>query len=93
MRHQNKTRRGLKCYRVTTLAISQRIAKAVKSVTESVLVVMKAGSPEDSVSINALRLFSADVLVAELGFIANFTEMKVLMEKRWLVAKAIAESH
>ncbi len=61
--------------------ISQRIAKAVKSVTESVLRGDEGWSLKTSGRINALRLFLLIVLIVEL-FITNFLqEMKVLMEK------------
>ena len=72
--------------------ISQRIAKAVQSVTESVLRGDDGWKPEDSGQHKRLAFVSAGGLIVELGFISNFTEMKVLMEKRWLVAKAIAEA-
>lgn len=89
----NKTARGIEVLsRDNRKRISQRIAKAVQSVTESVLRGDEGWKPEDSGQHKRLAFVSAGGLIVELGFITNFTEMKVLMEKRWLVAKAIAEA-
>nr|DAR25194.1 MAG TPA: Cell wall hydrolase autolysin [Caudoviricetes sp.] len=89
----NKTAKGIEVLcRDNRRQTAQNIAKAIQSVTGSTLRGDNGWKPEDSGQHKRLAFVSAGGLIVELGFISNFTEMKTLMDKRWLVAKAIAEA-
>nr|DAE86731.1 MAG TPA: Cell wall hydrolase autolysin [Caudoviricetes sp.] len=89
----NKTAKGIEVLaRDNKRQIAQNIARAIQSVTDSVLRGDDGWKPEDSGQHKRLAFVSAGGLIVELGFISNFTEMKTLVDKRWLVAKAIAEA-
>lgn len=70
--------------------ISQRIAKAIVNVTGSKLRGNQGWKPEDSGQHKRLAYIRAGGLIVELEFISNSEYMNKLNNKRWLVAKAIA---
>ncbi len=71
--------------------LAQRIAGAIVGVTGSVLRGDKGYVPEDKGQHRRLAFVSAGGLIVELEFLSNPSRFATLREKRWLVAKAIAE--
>lgn len=72
--------------------LSQKIAQAISSVTGSPLRGDKGWKPEDAGQHKRLGFVSAGGLIVELEFVSNFAAMNELNTKRWVVAKAIAET-
>lgn len=73
-------------------AISQEIAQAIHNVTKSQLRGDGGWKPENAGQHSRLAFVRAGGLIVELEFLSNERAMKVLNDKRWLVAKSIAES-
>ena len=71
--------------------LSKEIAKAISEITGSPLRGEDGWKPEDAGQHKRLGFVSAGGLIVELDFISNVAAMKALTDKRWLVAKAIAE--
>lgn len=72
--------------------LAQDISKAITDVTGSRLRGEYGYKPEDSGQHKRLGFVQAGGLVVELEFISNPSRMDALVEKRWVVAKAIAET-
>lgn len=72
--------------------LAQRIAKAVNAVTGSPLRGDGGYKTESSGQHSRLGFVRAGGLIVELEFISNPKRMNVLNEKRWVVAKSIAEA-
>lgn len=87
-----------KSYGVEVLArdrhkvISQKIAQAIVGVTGSQLRGDQGFVPEDKGQHKRLAFVSNGGLIVELEFLSNATRFATLRDKRWLVAKAIAET-
>lgn len=71
--------------------LSQKIARAIQSETGSTLRGEDGWKPEDAGQHRRLAFVSAGGIIVELEFVSNFNRMKALTDKRWSVAKAIAE--
>ena len=73
-------------------ALAQSIAKAITSVTESKLRGDKGWRPENAGQHQRLGYVQAGGLIVELEFVTHKRLMNTLNDKRWVVAKAIAEA-
>lgn len=71
--------------------LSQDIAQAIQRETGSTLRGENGWKPEDAGQHRRLAFVSAGGIIVELEFLSNFARMKALTDKRWSVAKAIAE--
>lgn len=71
--------------------LAQDIAKAIQSVTGSQLRGDKGFKDQSAGQHKRLGFAQAGGLVVELEFLSNPQRFNILQEKRWLVAKAIAE--
>lgn len=71
--------------------LAQEIAQAIHSVTGSPLRGDNGYKPENAGQHRRLGFVQAGGLIVELEFLSNPARFKVLQDKRWLVAKAIAE--
>lgn len=71
--------------------LAQDIAKAIQSVTDSQLRGDNGFKAQSAGQHSRLGFAQAGGLVVELEFLSNPQRFKVLQDKRWLVAKAIAE--
>ena len=71
--------------------LSQQIAQAISGITGSPLRGDLGWRPEDAGQHKRLGFVSAGGLIVELEFVSNPTAMQDLTNKRWVVAKAIAE--
>lgn len=72
--------------------IARKIAKAIHDVTDSPLRGEGGWKPENAGQHSRLAFVRAGGLVVELEFISNEKAMRKLNDKRWLVAKSIAEA-
>lgn len=90
---QNKTACGIEVItRDKNKKLAQSIAKAIQSVTGSKLRGKEDGfKPEDAGQHSRLGFVSAGGLIVELEFLSNPYWFRILNNKRWVVAKAIAE--
>lgn len=71
--------------------LAQQIAKAVNDITGSQLRGEGGYKPEDAGQHSRLGFVSAGGIIVELEFMTNAVRFQTLNEKRWVVAKAIAE--
>lgn len=71
--------------------LAQEIAEAIHSVTGSPLRGDRGYKPENAGQHKRLGFVQAGGLIVELEFLSNPSRFQSLQEKRWLVAKAIAE--
>lgn len=76
----------------TKRQLSQKIAKAIHSVTKSPLRGEQGYKSDSSGQHARLGFCRVGGLVVELEFISNEARMETLNTKRWVVAKAIAEA-
>lgn len=72
--------------------LAQKIARAIRDVTGSPLRGDGGFKVESSGQHSRLGFVRAGGLVVELEFVSNKARMQVLNDKRWLVAKSIAEA-
>ena len=72
-------------------ALSQKIAQAIVDVTGSKLRGNNGWQPENAGQHSRLGFVQAGGMIVELEFVTCQSRMNTLNEKRWLVAKAIAE--
>lgn len=72
-------------------SLAQKIATAIHSITGSQLRGDKGYKPQNAGAHNRLGFVQAGGLIVELEFLSNPQRFKILQDKRWLVAKAIAE--
>jgi N-acetylmuramoyl-L-alanine amidase len=83
---------GVECLsQVKDRELSQKIAKAIADVTGSRLRGSNGWQPEDAGQHTRLGFVRAGGIIVELEFVTCQSRMNTLNEKRWLVAKAIAE--
>lgn len=73
-------------------AISQLLCKAVSDVLGSPLRGDKGWKPESSGQHSRLAYVSNGGIILELFFISNDAELQTWYEKKWLVAKAVADA-
>lgn len=71
--------------------LAQRIALAISQVTGSTLRGDNGYKPQDAGQHKRLGFVGAGGMIVELEFLSNKRFFKVLQDKRWVVAKAIAE--
>lgn len=71
--------------------LAQDLAKAIQSVTGSKLRGQDGFKNQNEGQHKRLAFVQAGGLIIELEFLSNPKHFKILNEKRWLVAKAIAE--
>lgn len=71
---------------------AQKIAKSISAVTGSPLRGLDGWKPENAGQHSRLAFVQAGGMVVELEFISNPARMETLTQKRWVVAKAIAET-
>lgn len=76
----------------TKRSLAQKIAKAIHSVTKSPLRGEQGYKSDSSGQHSRLGFCRAGGLVVEMEFISNKARMETLNNKRWVVAKAIAEA-
>ena len=89
---ENKTAYGIEVLALEKhKKIAQEIAYAIKTVTGSRLRGDEGYRPQNAGQHARLGFVSAGGLVVELEFLSNSARFNILNEKRWLVAKAIAE--
>ena len=72
-------------------AVSQRLCKAVSDVLGSPLRGDKGWKAENSGQHSRLAYVSNGGIILELFFISNDAELQAWYDKKWLVAKAVAE--
>lgn len=72
--------------------LAQKIAKAISLITGSKLRGDHGWRPENAGQHSRLGFVRAGGMIVELDFVTNADAMAVLNEKRWHVAKAIAET-
>ena len=72
-------------------AISQQLCKAVSDVLGSPLRGDKGWKPENSGQHSRLAYVSGGGIILELFFISNDIELQAWYDKKWLVAKAVAD--
>ena len=72
--------------------LAQKVARAIRDVTGSPLRGDDGFKVEGSGQHSRLGFVRAGGLVVELEFVSNKARMQVLNDKRWLVAKSIAEA-
>lgn len=76
----------------TKRQLSQKIAKAIHAVTKSPLRGDQGYKSDSSGQHARLGFCKVGGLVVELEFVSNKSRMETLNNKRWVVAKAIAEA-
>ena len=72
-------------------SISQQLCKAVADVLDTPLRGDKGWKPENSGQHSRLAYVSGGGIILELFFISNDAELQTWYDKKWLVAKVVAE--
>lgn len=70
--------------------ISQKLCKAINGVTGIPLRGAHGWKPENSGQHSRLGYVRGGGIILELFFISNDTELKIWLDKKWLIAKAVA---
>lgn len=88
----NPSAKGIEALsQVKDKVLAQALCKAVASVTGSSLRGTQGWQPEDAGQHSRLAYVSAGGIILELFFISNPEELATWKDKKWLVAKAVAQ--